>query len=249
MQYDARLNALITLHAGLPRKGPGSDGLTAEIIDFLRPLLPIHPHVADLGCGNGRAALALAQALDARVTAVDICPDFIDELRDAIPALTSGHVEPRVDDMLEPDLERGTLDLIWSEGAAYAVGLENALDAWLPLMVPGGHAVLSECCWFTPDPPKEARDFWAEAYPDMGTQGDLLKRVEASGWIPLSLRQVPTACWWEDYYDPLIRRMDQLERAATGPMVEVMAETRREISLFRAHGWSYGYAVVVARTA
>jgi 16S rRNA (guanine1207-N2)-methyltransferase len=51
--------ALVELHRGLPRQGPGSDRFTRELLKRL-PALPDKPRIADLGCGNGALSLALA---------------------------------------------------------------------------------------------------------------------------------------------------------------------------------------------
>ncbi|WP_281284519.1 class I SAM-dependent methyltransferase [Nonomuraea diastatica] len=78
---DPVVNALITLHHGLPRQGPGSDATTRRLLALARPL-PERPKVLDLGCGPGRASLLLAAA-GAEVTAVDTHQPYLDELREA----------------------------------------------------------------------------------------------------------------------------------------------------------------------
>ena len=99
---------------------------------------------------------------------MDACEPFIDELRARL-TVTHGAVDARVGDMLAPGVEPASLDLIWCEGAAYAVGVERALAAWRPLLRPDGFVVFSECCWIASGPPAECAAFWADAYPAMTT--------------------------------------------------------------------------------
>ena len=51
--------ALIRLHSGLERQGPGDIDFSEFIITQL-PKLPPNPRIADIGCGAGAGALFLA---------------------------------------------------------------------------------------------------------------------------------------------------------------------------------------------
>lgn len=129
----------------LPLQGPGSTEDTLRVLNSITATLPINPSIADFGCGTGRSTLVLARSLpDAIITAVDKAPLFIDVLRDQVDRLGLGQrVRPVVGDMLAPSFEPGTLNLVWSEGAAYSVGLEAALRAWRPLLHGEARCVLS----------------------------------------------------------------------------------------------------------
>ncbi len=76
---DFRL--LIDLHRPAQRQGPGGDAETKRAmelagLDRSRPL-----KIADIGCGTGASTILLAKELDARITAVDFLPEFLDELQ------------------------------------------------------------------------------------------------------------------------------------------------------------------------
>ncbi|HBI16237.1 MAG TPA: SAM-dependent methyltransferase, partial [Desulfobulbaceae bacterium] len=76
---DFRL--LIDLHRPAERQGPGGDAQTKRAmelagLDRSRPL-----KIADIGCGTGASTILLAKELDARITAVDFLPEFLDELQ------------------------------------------------------------------------------------------------------------------------------------------------------------------------
>lgn len=43
------------------------------------------------------------------------------------------------------------IDLLWSVGAAYSIGLASALATWAPALSPGGFAVISELSWLLGD--------------------------------------------------------------------------------------------------
>lgn len=245
------IDALCRIHEGLSRKGPGSDALTRRLIERIRPLLPERPVVGDLGCGNGHAAFTLAEELAAEVTAVDFCPAFIDELKARLEKSPpeAGSILPRVADMLESGLEPESINLAWSEGAIGSVGVREALEAWLPLLTPGGIVVFSDLCWFNRQPPEEALAFFAEPYPGMATVGDQIRTAEELGYSFVHAELLPAADWWTSYFDPLAGRLRELE-----PDVEpgsVLAEIMRlawvEQENFRRHGDHFGYLFLVLK--
>ena len=145
------------------------------------------------------------------------------------------------------DWPAGSLDLLWSEGAAYHLTFAGALRAWRPLLAPGGVAVISELSWFTDDPPEPARAFWQSAYPAIGSEDDNAARAAAAGFAVHLVRRLPSAAWWESYYGPLERRMESLRDGADPAMRTVLRDTDAEIALFRAHADAYGYAFYVLR--
>lgn len=248
--HDPFIQALIHIHRDIPRKGPGSDALSRAAMEKLLPLLPDDPQIADMGCGNGHGSFLLVETVGGHVTAVDVAEEFIDELRKKLvghPAAT--HVTPVVGDMVDPGLAAKSLDLVWSEGAAFAVGLDNALTAWRDLLKPGGLVAFSECCWFTDHPSEEAAAFWAENYPNIGTMGDVVALAESLGYRCLWSDRLPAEDWWTSYYDPLAERLDRLENEKPeGPLAEVIAGARHEAEIFRRFGDEYGYGFFVLQS-
>nr|CRH05307.1 Putative SAM-dependent methyltransferases [Candidatus Magnetococcus massalia] len=243
--FDPIIEALITLHQGVPRKGPGSDTLSREIIAKLRPLLPSQPVMADMGCGSGYSSFFLAGSLGGSVTAVDFAPPFIQELEEKLRSHPlKSVITPRVADMLDSGMKPHTLDLIWSEGAAYAVGVKNALESWHSLLKEGGYLMLSDCCWFTNQPSAEPQAFWQENYPDIQRIGENISMMEDRGYRLILTESLPSHCWWESYFDPMKARLDVLEHEVEpGSVLEsVLKETRREQALFREYSDEYGYA-------
>lgn len=60
---------------------------------------------------------------------------------------------------------------------------------------------------------------------------------------------LPPAAWWDDYYAPMEARLEAIEaRYRENPAaLEVLAECREEIDVYRRYGDWYGYAFFIAR--
>ena len=236
------------LHSGLPREGPGSRAATARAL-ALAGSLPREPRVLDIGCGPGQQTLDLAALLpDATVTAVDNHPPFVDEVRRrAAERGLCDRVRALVGDMGALAFPPASFDLIWCEGAAYFLGLPAALEAWRPLLAPGGCLALSEAVWLRPEPPAELRRVWDEEYPAMLDVAGCRRIVQAAGYDLLGDFVLPEAAWWDDYYTPMEQRVALLaERYAGDPVAEaVLQEARDEMALHRDYAAYYGYVFLV----
>ena len=80
-EQEKYIRALIELHRGLERQGPGDTDFSDYIVSQI-PELPSNPRIADIGCGAGVATLFLADKFRSKVRAVDIARDLLDELED-----------------------------------------------------------------------------------------------------------------------------------------------------------------------
>lgn len=239
--------ALTDLHRGLDRKGPGDSDFSRNILSNLSTL-PLKPRIADLGCGSGASALLLAQHYQSTVTAVDSSAVFIDELKARAKQAGLEHlIIPIHGDMAELDWSVGSVDLLWSEGAAYNLGFEQALKIWRPLVSNHGIAVLSEMSWFTENVPEPAIAYWQNAYPMMGTEAENIDRASRSGFSILSRHRLPSQAWWVNYYEPLRERMQRIE--ITPSTESVIRETEEEIRLFEKFSDSYGYTFYILQAA
>lgn len=74
------IQILIDLHKSNARLGPGSDASTRQALELSGLMGREGLKIADLGCGTGASSLVLAEPLDAQITAVDLFPEFLEEL-------------------------------------------------------------------------------------------------------------------------------------------------------------------------
>ncbi len=248
-ETDPYVAALITLHHGLDRQGPGDEQCSREILAQL-PALSETPLILDAGCGTGAAALLLAEHYSrSRVIAVDLSNDFLDTLRQEAERRALGErIRCVHGDMLQPAVPAESLDLIWSEGAVYVVGFEHALRNWKALLKPQGLVIVSEMSWFSENIPTEASDFWRRAYPGMEPEEGNRRRAEAAGYRMLFTRRLPTQAWWDGYYSPLLGKLDTVADTTDAVLRSVLEETREEIALFRRYARFYGYTFYIMQS-
>ncbi len=88
------MELLVDLHRDGARQGPGS--VTATQLALALSGLSGRPglRIADLGCGTGASTLALAEALNAKITALDLFPAFLTRLWDNARAQGLEHKIP-----------------------------------------------------------------------------------------------------------------------------------------------------------
>ena len=244
---DPALKAALALHERQERQGPGSRATTELLLSLAGPF-PERPRVLDLGSGTGAATLVIAELLPrARITAVDIHPPFLRELEEAARASgTADRIIAREGAMESlDDVPDGSVDLVWSEGAAYNIGFGEALRSWRRLLSPEGVLVVTECGWTTDEPSAEARAYWDAAYPLRTTAQNVEAATEA-GYTVRATYLLPDADWLESYYAPLESRA-----AGADPddvhAVAAAEDVRREVELYREHGDEYGYVGYVLR--
>jgi SAM-dependent methyltransferase len=184
------------LFGGMDKLGPGGDAYTRRALQLL-------PHrsfdvVVDAGCGTGRQTLVLTKELDTPIHAIDTHEPFLNEL--ALRAEKAGLaqlIRPRLMDMKDiPDVF-SQIDLLWSEGAAYNIGFENALNDWSRAIRPAGFLVVSELVWLSDHAPAAARDFFQSAYPAMQDTARNIASAGNAGYRVLDTYTLPRQAWIE----------------------------------------------------
>ena len=229
------MSDIFELFLPLERAGPGD----AESLRWALEVAGTRPDatVLDAGCGTGADLPGLITAVPkGKVVAVEAAPRFIERVRARFPA-----VEAHLADMAAPP--GGPFDLIWSAGAVYNLGVGRALAGWAGHLKPGGRVAFSDLCWRRPDPPAEARAFWAAEGLDVPDAAGLEAQVTQAGWRVLDARWLGRA-GWAAYYEPLEARLDGFSGDAA--LVEGF---RAEIALWREQGESYDYRLIVAEPA
>ena len=240
---------LIDFHRIARRQGPGSDASTRRALGAVPNVAGVET-ILDLGCGTGRQTLVLAHETDAQITAVDILRPFLDELE--IRAAAEGVAEritTREASMDDLGLDGRSFDLVWSEGSAYTVGVENALRHWRDLVAPGGAVVVSDLCWLTDSRPGEIEDFWAQGYPDITTINGRLRSFEPAGYECTTHFVLPPEGWTDEYYTPIRERSPDFLRAHGGDAdVAVFLDSGlEEARLYDQYGDYYSYVYFVLR--
>ena len=245
---DEYVQALIDLHRGVGREGPGNAAFSRQILAEL-PALPPKPRILDLGCGSGAGALLLTEHFGVPVTAVDLAQPFLDAMMEQARARgLADRIYPLACDFADLPMESGSVDLLWSEGAAYNLTFAGALEKWRLLVAPNGVAVISELSWFTDDIPDAPRHYWETAYPAIADEAENTARAQAAGFDVVSTRRLPAQAWWDNYYNPMLERIAAMSNP-NATMQAVIAEMQTEIDLFRQYSQHYGYTFYVLTAA
>ncbi|MCP4898704.1 MAG: class I SAM-dependent methyltransferase [bacterium] len=244
-QDPAVQQAFFRIHSDLPREGPGSQEATRRALSMIVDL-PTAPRVLDLGCGPGAQTRDLADAMpDARIVAVDNHLPFlrcIGESDKAVLRVLGG-------DMSLLPFRGEQFDLIWSEGAAYCIGIEAALEYWQTLLQPGGRLAFTEATWLLDRPGERVQTFWNSEYPAITTIEANLMRIADAGFENEGHFALDASAWWDDYYAPMQERLDELrvEYANDPVRLEVVKMHDAEIEIFKTDGDAYGYVFFIAR--
>ena len=246
-EQDKYIRALIELHRGLDRQGPGDKDYSDYIISQI-PELPTNPRIADIVCGAGAGTLFLADKFRSKVRAVDLSREFLDALTNRAKQRGLDHLIEAIEcDMGNLDWKPETIDLLWSEGAAYNLTFEGALKAWRPLMAASGIAVISEMNYFTSEVPESVRVYWQNAYPTIGTESENSNYANSSGFEILGIHRLPSKVWWDNYYGPLRENMNSFKHSEDSIMQSVIKETEEEMNLFEEHEKHYGYSFYIMK--
>ena len=237
------------LYEELPRQGPGSRTCTAKALSLCSDLPP-EPVILDLGCGSGCQTLHLAELTTGSILAVDNHAPFITRLKAVLDRRgLSPRVQARVGDMARLDLPPESFDLMWSEGALYSIGIENAVQICCGLLRPGGCLAFTDAVWRVENPPQEIKKSFDLDYPAMGRAEDVERVIVNSGFNQIGRFTLPDEAWWKDFYTPMERRIAEL-RSSYADDAEVMAildQLGREPELHRRYSHCYAYEFFVVR--
>jgi ubiquinone/menaquinone biosynthesis C-methylase UbiE len=232
----------------LPRLGPGDASLTRKAFEMLPESFRQSGReirALDIGCGTGVPTIELAKHIDGTIVAVDNHQPYLDELqRRAEAAGVSEKIEARLGSMFQLDMEDGSFDLIWSEGALYIMGIRDALTMCHRLLKPGGCLGVSHMVWFKPDPPEPCRQFLEAECSFLVDLDTSLAMMEECGYEVLGHFSLSESCWLDNFYDPLESRVRWLREkyGDTDPEKTALFESiEKEIEIYRDYGSYYGY--------
>jgi SAM-dependent methyltransferase len=244
------LELIIDLHKNSERQGPGSENDTLRALDLLNLPTEQNLKVADIGCGSGGQTISLAKNLNGQITAVDLFPEFLNELngKSQKSGLTNKIVtlEKSMDNL---PFIKGDFDLIWSEGAIYNIGFEKGLKKWKDYLKVGGYLAVSEITWITQSRPKEIEEFWKAAYAEVDTAANKIKQIENNGYSLVGYFYLSQDSWMETYYKPMQARFDDfLNRNNNSELAKkVVNDNQAEIDLYQKFKDYYSYGFYLAR--
>ena len=244
------LELLIDLHRHGQRQGPGGEEQTRLAIRLAGLSNAMDLQIADIGCGTGASTLVLARELDARVTAVDLLPEFTHRLDVAAKrANLADRVQTLVASMESLPFRAQSLDAIWSEGAIYNMGFADGIRAWRRFLKQDGILAVSELTWLTQRRPVELEHHWMREYPEVDTASAKMAILEQNGFSPVGYFTLAERCWLDNYYRPLQARFpDFLSRHGNSKAAAaIVAAEQNEISLYERYSAFISYGYYVAR--
>ena len=236
------MTLLFRIYENSGRKGPGGYKSTSRAFKMCEKLTH-NPRIIDIGCGNGENAIDLAIISNARILAVDLYEPYLREVRRNVEnAGLTGQITAENGDLRILSYEPKSLDLIWSEGAAYIMGFEAALSDWGGFLKPGGYMAITEAVWLKSDAPEELRSFWAEAYPAMRSSRENTNAIRKSGYKLIGNFVIPPQDW-DIFYDNMEQHFKRIAPEYAGdPEAEMILNlSHREIELYRKYKGYYGY--------
>ncbi|HAF56541.1 MAG TPA: class I SAM-dependent methyltransferase [Thauera sp.] len=240
----------LALFESLPRQGPGNRASTARALGLCGDLPP-SPAVVDLGSGVGAQTLHLAELLPlASIVAVDRHAPSVERLQAALARRgLAQRVSAVVGDIACPPQASGQVDLVWSEGALYNIGLRNALRICHDLLRPGGYLAFTDAVWRRGDPPAEVRALFEADYPTMGTVADDLAVIRDCGFEVVGHFTLPDEAWWDDFYTPMEARIGELraQHAGDAEAQSMLDQLSEEPAMHRRHSDCYAYEFFIAR--
>lgn len=218
-----------------------------QALGFLEPLDRFE-QIADLGCGSGGQTLGLAEHLKGSVTGLDMFPDFINRLKDEAKSKgLENRVTGIVGNMENLPFQKGSLDLIWSEGAIDNIGFENGLRHWHDFLRQDGYIAVTCPSWLTKERPEEVEKFWSDAGSHLDTVENNISIMQNSGYRFIAAFTLPDECWLDNYYLPreeaTKKLMGKYPRSDT--MKQYAEMNRHEVELFQKYKSHYGYVFYI----
>ena len=244
------LELIIDLHKDSDRQGPGSERDTIRALKLTGLQNQNRLKIADIGCGTGGQTLTLAQYLEGHITAVDLFPDFLDQLtkRSAKIGLQN-KISIVACSMEYLPFQQSEFDLIWSEGAIYNMGFEQGIKQWKNYLKVGGYLAVSEVTWISQSRPTEIEEFWTNEYPEIGMASDKIQQLENNGYTLAGYFYLNQESWLEHYYKPIEASFDlYLERHGHSELAgSVVNSYKAEIEMYQKFKDHFSYGFYIAK--
>ncbi len=250
-EFDLKL--ICEYFSYLERQGPGNPDVTLQALNFIDNLTS-KSKIADIGCGTGGQTMVIATHTSAKVTGIDLFPEFIDLFNENCLKLNlqdrvKGVVGSMEDLGKNLGFQTGELDLIWSEGAIYNIGFERGITEWRNFLKEGAYIAVSEASWFTEKRPAEIDEFWNHAYPEIDTIPHKVAQLQKAGYIPIATFVLPEKCWTEHFYDPQVAVQEKFLKKHAGIRAaeEFVTYQQEEAELYYKYKDFFGYVFYIGK--
>ena len=244
------LELLVDFHKDGERQGPGSTKETVRALELIEISKKGNLNVADIGCGSGSQTLTLARYIQGQITAVDLFPEFLDQLDIRAEKLGfQDKIKSVAASMEDLPFQDEAFDIIWSEGAIYSMGFETGIKKWKKYLKPGGYLAVSEISWIKNSRPKEIEKFWKKEYPEIDTAAGKIRKLEHNGYVALGYFILSEDSWIENYYNPMEKRFSAFLKKHNNSESarKTVSEYRDEINLYKKYKDYYSYGFYVAK--
>ncbi len=244
------IELLIDFHKDAERQGPGSTADTLKALSFIEQPRETHLKVADIGCGTGAQTITLAQQIAGHITAVDVFPEFLDQLNRRAQEIGVQYKITTLEKSMDAlDFDAESFDIIWSEGAIYIMGFEAGVKQWRNFLKPGGYLAVSEITWLTNTRPKEIEDFWNTEYPEIDTAAGKIRVLEENGYSLVGYFTLPQSSWIQNFYNPMKSRFTHfLEQHHNSESAQkLIEEQKEEINTYIKYKDYYSYGFYIAK--
>ncbi|SKA58265.1 MerR family transcriptional regulator [Enterovibrio nigricans] len=243
-EHDQYMADFMHIFNALERWGPGSGSDTLRALKAV-PFVP--ENLLEIGCGRGIATTVLAKNTNARITALDNETTALERTMErATDAGVATKIETICASMTDIPLEKGQFDLIWAEGCAYVMGVNNALKQWRSLLSENGVLVLSDMVWSVDSPSPDIAAFLGSEYPDITTAAVRIAQANAAGYDVIDTFTMSKDAW-DAYYTPLGERVTELETSMANSAA--LKDIKREVALMTAHFGEVNYQLFILAKA
>jgi len=244
------IELLVDFYKDTDRQGPGSSFETLKALSFMNINRDHKIKIADIGCGSGGQTFTLAKNIEGQIIAVDLFPEFLEELNLKAEKLGFQEKIKTVEKSMEDlPFDNDEFDIIWSEGAIYNIGFEAGIKKWKNYLKTGGFLAVSEITWITNSRPQEIEEFWNSEYPEIDTASNKIRLLEENGYSPIGYFILSQNSWTDNFYKPLEKRFSAfIEKHNNSEAARnIVEEQKEEIRKFEKYKDYYSYGFYIAK--
>ncbi|MFH1892252.1 MAG: class I SAM-dependent methyltransferase [Candidatus Zixiibacteriota bacterium] len=187
------------------------------------------PRILDIGCGSGVPTIELARLSNGEIIGLDIDKTELDKLAGK---LESQGLTDRIRivecSIAKLDFPNGSFDIIWAEGSVSAIGFRKGLEEWRQFLKPNGFLVVHD---------------------DIRNIEKKLDQVSICGYELLGRFILSDEVWWNEYYAPLDRRIEELRNQHVDDpnLLTLLEKEQKEINVFKKNPRRYQSVFIVMR--